>query len=209
MTAEPDALRATRRALRRELRARRAALPPWRRQALALRITAQVARLPQLRSGAAIGLYAHFGSELPTTALRALARQRGCRLYLPRIANFSARSMEFRRDFGRPLPRNRLGIDEPLGTPSLDVARMDLLLMPLLGFDAAGNRLGNGAGYYDRLLGAHLDGTARRTASRWRRPLLVGLAFECQRLEHIEAAPHDVPLDAVISEAGLRYFQRE
>ena len=85
---------------------------------------------------------------------------------------------------------------------------MDLLLMPLLGFDAAGNRLGNGAGYYDRLLGARL-GTARRTASQWRRPLLVGLAFECQRLEHIEAAPHDVPLDAVISEEGLRYFQQE
>ena len=208
MIPDIDALRDTRRALRRELRARRAALPPWRRQALALRIAAHVAHLPQLRSGAAVGLYAHFGSEFPTTALRALARQRGCRLYLPKISNFSACSMEFRRDFGWPLPRNRIGIDEPLGTPSLDVARMDLLLMPLLGFDAAGNRLGNGAGYYDRLLGARL-GTARRTASQWRRPLLVGLAFECQRLEHIEAAPHDVPLDAVISEEGLRYFQQE
>ncbi len=208
MIPDTDALRDTRRALRRELRARRAALPPWRRQALALRITAQVARLPQLRSGAAVGLYAHFGSELPTSALRSLARQRGCHLYLPKISSFSAFSMEFRRDSGRPLPRNRIGIVEPDGTPILDVARMDLLLMPLLGFDAAGNRLGNGAGYYDRLLGARL-GTARRTASRWRRPLLVGLAFECQRLEHIEAAPHDVPLDAVISEEGLRYFQQE
>jgi 5-formyltetrahydrofolate cyclo-ligase len=212
VTATTNSLRATRRALRRELRARRDALPRWRRLALARRIEAEVARLPQLRRGAAVAMYAHFGSEVPTTGLRALALRRGCRLYLPTISNFASYTMDFRRDFGRPLPRNRLGIGEPQGTPVLDVRQLDLLLMPMVGFDAAGFRIGNGAGYYDRLLGARLPERLTASAaarSRRPRPLLVGIAFECQRLQHIDAAAHDVPLDAVISEQGLRYSQRE
>ena len=212
MTAATYSLRETRRALRRELRARRNALPPWRRLALARRITAQVARLPQLRRGAAIGMYAHFGSEVPTTGLRALALRRGCRLYLPTIANFASYTMDFRRDFGQPLPRNRLGIGEPHGTPALDVRQLDLLLVPMVGFDSAGYRIGNGAGYYDRLLGARLPERLRVRAAAPAprpRPLLVGIAFECQRLQHIDAAEHDVPLDAVISEQGFRYCHRE
>ena len=196
-------LRATRRTLRRELRARRDAQPSWRRQLLAQRIATHVARLPQLRAGAAVSLFASFSSEVPTAPLRALALRRGCHLYLPRIGNFRDHTMVFRRDFGRPLPRNRMGIGEPVGTPTIDVRRFDLMLMPLVGFDDAGNRLGNGAGYYDRLLAALPRAPGLRS-----RPLLVGVAFECQRLEHIESAPHDVPLDAVISEHGLRYFHR-
>lgn len=213
VTANTNSLRITRRALRRELRARRDALPPWRRLALARRIRAYVARLPQLRCGATVSLFASFGSEVPTMELRALVLRRGCRLYLPSISNFTSYAMVFRRDFGGPLPRNRLGIGEPAGTPTIDVARLDLMLMPLVGFDNAGNRLGNGAGYYDRLLGARLhdrlDGTLSHQAVLRRRPLLVGIAFECQRLQHIEAAAHDVPLDAVISEQGIRVFHRE
>ena len=213
MTATTNPLRETRRALRRELRARRSALPPWRRLALARRIEAQVAHLPQLRRGAAVAMYAHFGSEVPTTRLRALALRRGCRLYLPTIASFTSYTMDFRRDFGRPMPRNRLGIGEPQGTPLLDVRQLDLLLVPMVGFDAAGYRIGNGAGYYDRLLGARLPerlGDARaRAPALWPRPLLVGIAFECQRLAHIDAAAHDVPLDAVVTEQGLRYSHRE
>jgi 5-formyltetrahydrofolate cyclo-ligase len=207
VTPDTSAVRDPRRAQRRELRARRNALPPGRRQILAQRIDAYAARLPEFRRAAAIGLYAHFGSEVPTLALRALARRRGCRLYLPHITNFATYAMVFSRDFGCPLRRNRLGIGEAPSAPTLDVAQLDLLLMPLVGFDDAGNRLGNGAGYYDRLLGARLGHTVRRALRP--RPLLVGLAFECQHLGAITAAVHDVPLDAVISECGLRYFHRE
>ena len=202
-----------RRALRRELRARRDAVPMWRRLALARRIEAVVAHLPQLRCGAAVGMYAHFGSEVPSTGLRALALRRGCRLYLPTISNFERYTMDFRRDFGRPMPRNRLGIGEPHGTPVLDVRQLDLVVIPMVGFDAAGFRIGNGAGYYDRLLGARvperLSSVRLGRAALPPRPLLVGVAFECQRLAKIEPAAHDVPLDAVISEQGLHYCQRE
>ncbi len=215
MTDTTNVLRQERRQLRRELRARRNALPLWRRLALSQRIEATVARLPQLRRGAAVGMYAHFGSEVPSTGLRALALRRGCRLYLPTISNFARYTMDFRRDFGRPMPRNRLGIGEPHGTSVLDVRQLDLVLIPMVGFDAAGFRIGNGAGYYDRLLGARLPERlpqrlpGARAPALQPRPLLVGVAFECQRVERINAAAHDVPLDAVISELGLHYCQRE
>ncbi|KQT47102.1 5-formyltetrahydrofolate cyclo-ligase [Devosia sp. BK] len=72
----------------------------------------------------------------------------------------------------------------------------DLILMPLLGFDATGTRLGYGGGYYDRTL-----------ASLTKKPMLIGLAFAAQRLEAIPREPHDVPLDAVITEEGVQFFE--
>ena len=76
-----------------------------------------------------------------------------------------------------------------------------MLFLPVLGFDAAGTRLGSGAGYYDRLLAWRL-----RTDRHGGRPLLVGIAYDCSQLAHIPTAPHDVPLDAIVSESGIRYF---
>ena len=74
-------------------------------------------------------------------------------------------------------------------------AEPDIVIMPLLGFDSHGTRLGYGGGYYDRTL-----------ASMTKKPRLIGLAYAAQELEHIPREPHDVPLDAVITEAGVRHF---
>jgi 5-formyltetrahydrofolate cyclo-ligase len=74
-------------------------------------------------------------------------------------------------------------------------AAPDVVLMPLLGFDSEGTRLGYGGGYYDRTL-----------AVLPRKPMLVGLAFAAQELPHIPREPHDVPLDAIVTENGVRFF---
>lgn len=74
-------------------------------------------------------------------------------------------------------------------------AEPDVIIMPLLGFDKHGTRLGYGGGYYDRTL-ARLS----------KKPMLVGLAFSAQEFDHIPREPHDVPLDAVVTEAGMRHF---
>jgi 5-formyltetrahydrofolate cyclo-ligase len=74
-------------------------------------------------------------------------------------------------------------------------AQPDLVLMPLLGFDGQGTRLGYGGGYYDRTL-----------ASLPNKPMLVGLAFAAQELSHIPREDHDVPLDAIVTENGVRFF---
>lgn len=78
--------------------------------------------------------------------------------------------------------------DAPLVVP-------DVILMPLLGFDKAGTRLGYGGGYYDRTL-----------AALERKPRLIGYAFACQELDRVPREAHDVPLDAVVTEAGYRSF---
>jgi len=82
----------------------------------------------------------------------------------------------------------------PDGAP---LAVPDIILMPLLGFDRYGTRLGYGGGYYDRTL-----------ASLTRRPRLVGFAFARQEIDHIPRASHDVPLDAVVTELGVRQFEK-
>jgi 5-formyltetrahydrofolate cyclo-ligase len=71
----------------------------------------------------------------------------------------------------------------------------DVVLMPLLGFDRHGTRLGYGGGYYDRTL-----------ASMSKTPRLIGLAFAAQEMDEIPRENHDMPLDAVITEAGVRHF---
>ncbi|MET3924092.1 5-formyltetrahydrofolate cyclo-ligase [Devosia sp. 2618] len=74
-------------------------------------------------------------------------------------------------------------------------AEPDIVIMPLLGFDARGTRLGYGGGYYDRTL-----------AKLKKKPLLVGLAYAVQELDDIPREAHDVPLDAIVTEAGVRHF---
>jgi 5-formyltetrahydrofolate cyclo-ligase len=186
--------------LRRELRARRAALPAGARAAAERRIAAYVARLPWLRPGVAVALYVSRGSEVDTAPLRRLARARGCRVFLPRITDYRQYRCVFAAAGGRPLRLGRLRIAEPTGRAGVGLRSFALVLLPLVGFDDAGNRLGNGAGYYDRML-------AFRRGARGG-PVLVGVAFECQRCAALQPEAHDVPLDAVVTERGIQYFGR-
>ena len=72
--------------------------------------------------------------------------------------------------------------------------RLDLVLVPLVGFDPQGNRLGMGGGFYDRTFAYR--GRRKHTS----RPCLIGLAHECQRVEHLPCAGWDIPLDGVITD---------
>jgi 5-formyltetrahydrofolate cyclo-ligase len=100
--------------------------------------------------------------------------------------------------------RNHLNIPEPHHRPAQRrrAGQLDLILMPLVGFDEHGNRLGMGGGFYDRSL------AFRRTRRHWRKPLLIGVAFELQRCPPLPTAAWDVPLDGIVTEHGLRLFNR-
>ena len=191
---------ARRDALRQLLRGRRRALGAPGRTAAAHAITRHVAATRWLHGARPIGLYVSVGLEVSTEELRALARRRRCPVYLPRISNYRARAMLFARDHGQLALFNRHGIPEPGTAETMPARALSVVFMPLLGFDGAGTRLGSGAGYYDRMF------SFRRRRHSWHRPLLVGLAFACQRVDHIELGRHDVPLDAIITEAGVEYF---
>ena len=103
------------------------------------------------------------------------------------------------------LQENTWGIAEPLlSAPTngdlIPPTDLDLVLLPLVAFDTACNRLGMGQGYYDRTF-------AFKQASPASRPYLAGLAHQCQLLERVPSAPHDVPLDAIITDQHS-YFRQ-
>ncbi len=182
-------------ALRRELRARRRALPAEARRSAERRVALHVRHHFSFHPGQRVALYAPLPEELDTAPLARLARERGALLYLPRIVDRRRRRMLFVPAQG-PMRPNRLGILEPRATGAIPARSLDLVFVPLVGFDAAGMRLGMGAGYYDRAF-AFL-----RLRTAWRRPKLVGVAFAAQRVAAIAGAPHDVRLDGVVTEEG-------
>jgi 5-formyltetrahydrofolate cyclo-ligase len=102
------------------------------------------------------------------------------------------------------LVQNRFGIPEPRVLPRRRVPpwRLDLILVPLVGFDSAGNRLGMGGGFYDQTL-AFLQ---RR--SHWRKPRLLGIAYDFQQLDQLPAEPWDIPLDGIATESRIHLFRR-
>ena len=187
-------------AQRRAARAARRNIPPALRRQLARQIARHVLRLRSLRPGQRIAVYLPIDAELDTRDLIRGLLTRGCRVYLPRIGSLRSRSMRFIAADSGPLRRNRLGISEPSGHQQLGARWMNIILLPLVAFDRRGNRLGNGAGYYDRAL-------AFRARRRWwRGPLLLGLAFSAQAVDHIDCEPHDIPLDGAITENGPMLF---
>jgi 5-formyltetrahydrofolate cyclo-ligase len=190
-------LAAARKAMRKELRAKRRALPTAERIASAQRVADNVERWLHLRPSWRIALYASLPEELDATPLIELARARGCRLYLPRIDRHSlGRKMQFVEMNGRQRS-NRLGIAEPEGSRTIGARWLDVVFLPLVGFDSHGVRLGTGGGYYDRAF------AFRRWRTVWHTPQLVGLAYSFQQVEQIIPAAHDVLLDAVVTEKGV------
>lgn len=135
--------------------------------------------------------------ELDAGPLIQIARARGCHVYLPRIDRHTLR-IHFIEARGATRP-NHLGIEEPAGSHRIAARWLDLVFLPLVGFDDRGMRLGMGGGYYDRTF-AYLN-----LRDAWRAPRLVGIAYAFQRIAAIEPAPHDVRLDAVVTDEGLAY----
>ena len=199
-SAAPGDSPARRDVLRQRLRSRRRELGAAQRAAAAQAITRYIDATRWLRGARPIGLYVSVGLEVSTEALRSLARRRCCPVYLPRISDYRRRTMLFARDRDPLSLRNRHGIPEPAVAETVPARSLSVVFVPLLGFDGDGARLGSGAGYYDRVF------AFRRHRHSWHRPLLVGLAYRVQRLDHIELGRHDVPLDAVVTEDGVEYF---
>jgi 5-formyltetrahydrofolate cyclo-ligase len=191
------ALASARKTMRRALRAKRRAVSPAERNASARLIAHHADCWLRLRPSWRIALYAPLPEELDSTPLIDLARDRGCRLYLPRIDRHSlGRKMQFVAMDGRHRS-NRLGIAEPEGSQIIGARWLDVVFLPLVGFDSRGVRLGTGGGYYDRAF------AFRRWRKVWHTPQLVGLAYSFQQLEVIIPAAHDVLLDAVVTEKGV------
>lgn len=198
---------AERQRLRRELRARRQAITGAARTRKARQLAARVASLGLLRHGTRIGLYLATVEEIDTAPLLCLAVQRGCIVALPRVVSRRHNRMRFHEQAGGThtarLRRGAFGILEPQGGAMRAAREFDVVFMPLVGFDAAGHRIGMGRGYYDRHFAFRL------MHRHCRRPLLIGLAYSVQQVGSLPHAPHDVPLDAIVTESSSLAFHRK
>ncbi len=180
--------------LRRELRRRRMAVSRAERGRAALAVLRHASRL--LGRGKRIGGYLAAGSELDLEPLMSAALFRGAALFLPRIP-LRARRLWFSRvgASDRWVQHPRYHITEYAG-PECRAEQLDILFIPLLGIDEAGFRIGQGGGFYDATL-------AFRRLRPAARPLLVGVAYDCQRVACVPREAWDVRLDALVTESGL------
>lgn len=186
--------------LRADMRRRRAAIGP-RERALASRAIAEHLSASEIYLAARnIGAYLALRQEADPAPLVAHALAQNKQVYVPVIDIAPDPGMTFARiDANTPLTRNRFGIDEPAPNhrETLAAQKLDLVLLPLIAFDSSGNRLGMGAGYYDRCF------SFLREPGINRGPILCGVGYSCQQLEQITPQDWDVPLHLVVTEDGI------
>jgi len=190
-------LRATLRRARRAIpvRQRRHAAESLRRVALAQGLLLRHRR---------IGFYASTHEEIDLMPLLNQALWLGKACFLPIVPPRFQRRLGFSRITA--LPRwylNRFGIHEHWTPRPVRAWQLDLLFVPLVGFDQACHRLGMGGGFYDASL-AYL-----KRRKQWRKPLLVGVGYECQKADEIPSDPWDMHLDAVITERKIYWAKKK
>jgi len=197
ITNSVDNGKADRQQLRTQIRMRRSRMTRAERAACAARLAENAARELLVRNSRRIAVYLPINGEIDPRPLMDCLASLGKTLYLPILVTFSERRLWFSAYTpGDSLVYNRFGILEPERVPCrrIKAVALDLVLLPLVAFDAAGHRLGMGGGYYDHCF-AFLN---RR--KHWRKPRLMGLAYEFQRQPIIESEPWDVALDAIATE---------
>ena len=187
-----------RRTLRARLREQRAQLAPRERIAAAEALADVLEQLPEFIVDPRVAGYWAVGGELPLHAAYARRRAREQIYHLPVIGpDDTLRFAPWQP--GAAIRSNRYGIPEPDSDPAhlLPPQQLDVVLVPLLAFDRAGNRLGMGAGYYDRTF-AFLRGAPRPA-----QPVLVGIGYHFQEVDALAPQPWDVALDFVATEREL------
>jgi len=184
-------------ALRRDLAAARAALSPADRAERSERAAARLLAFPPLLGAHTIGAYTALGAEMdPASVLEGL-RARGARVVFPRVRP-GERVLAFAEAPLAAMVKGPLGaLEPPPGAPEVDPAELDALLLPGLAFSLDGHRLGRGGGYYDATLKL-IPASA----------IKIGLGFDVQIVPSLPREPHDVPLDAVVTEARTLRFSR-
>ncbi len=185
--------------LRNQARQKRRALDHQQRTEASARICQRIAASKSFRNARRIALYLPMDGEVDCLSLFETAMGAGKEIFLPQLPGRYPRAMNFALlDAQTALEPGPMGTIQPArGSRIAASAReMDLVITPLAAFDPRGNRIGMGAGYYDRTFGF----LAYR--KHWISPRLVGVAFECQKFPAVPIDPWDVPLWSVVTESG-------
>ncbi|WP_166840772.1 5-formyltetrahydrofolate cyclo-ligase [Rheinheimera pleomorphica] len=192
LSAVPDSHN-QRQLLRKQVRQRRQQLSAAAQQQAAAGLIRQVTQLTALASTEHIALYLANDGELDTYPLIQALWQLGKTVYLPVLHPFTAGYLLFiRYDKNTLLFPNKFGIPEPLAQCQrlIPVNQLDIIFTPLVAFDATGNRLGMGGGFYDRTLSQLYPDSHCQ---------VIGLAHSCQQVDAVPAQAWDIPLKQIIT----------
>lgn len=196
---QPSSPLIDRSSLRRHLRQKRRQLTAYQQKQASHKICQLVRQQPWFVNASNLAVYMAADGEADPLPIAFMAQAMGKKVYLPVLHPLNTNHLLFIRFTpNTPLQKNRFGILEPClkgyglkRANSCRVQTLDLLLMPLVGFDSQGGRLGMGGGFYDR--------TLARKPSEFKRPKLIGLAHECQKVEQIPLEPWDIPLTGIVT----------
>ena len=179
--------------LRKVYLALRSELSKKDRDAAQVKIADALFAIPEIERSIHLAFYCSYGNEVDTRPLMRMAAELGKSVYLPKIEP-RTKEMTFSPHGGSfdDMACNALGILEPGAAPvSLDI--LEAVIVPGVAFDQNGNRLGHGAGYYDRFL-------KKISVPK------IAIAFEAQLADIIAVGPNDVKMDMLVTEAGVRRF---
>ena len=189
--------------LRRILRAKRSSLSREEQRHAANRLAAQAMGTRLFLVSQRIACYLPNNGEIDPSSVMAHIWRLHKTCYLPVLSRLTHDRLWFAKaEPDMELKPNRFGIPEPV-VSSRELVRaqeLDLILMPLVGFDRYGNRLGMGGGFYDR----SLEFLCHR--QHWRKPHVFGLAHNFQQVEALDAEPWDVPMQGVITDRAVYLF---
>ena len=156
-------------------------------------VTSQFIHSPYFFRAKRIAVYLSTNDEVDTSGLIQRSWRAKKKIFTPVLTGSGL--MEFREMGPRTtLRKNCFGIPEPVDGDSIDTRLLDIIIAPVVAFDAQWNRVGMGGGFYDRCL------SFQKRASAWRKPKVVGLAFRCQQVDEISRNPWDISLCEVLSE---------
>ncbi len=166
-------------------------------QKISRKICNRIRTLEKYRYATRLALYQAVNGEIDLGELWRSAPMQGKYCYFPALNDDLTLSFLPATPTSRFL-KNKYGIEEPdIGREeAMAPEQLDLMILPLVAVDEQGTRLGMGAGYYDRTLACH------------RPPLLIGVAYEFQRLSFIEPEAWDIPLDVVITEHAIYWMNK-
>jgi 5-formyltetrahydrofolate cyclo-ligase len=186
---------------RRNIRKRREELSGEKQQTISRNIASRILASQVFSNAEHIAIYLPVSGEADPTTLTKHASATCKHFYLPVIATHENSLLFAPLHSDTCFEPNRFNIPEPVCHPDelLPANQLDLVLMPLVGFDMCGNRLGMGGGFYDRTF-------AFKKQNRESPPLLIGYAYAFQQIEKLDAESWDVPLDGITTEKNLTLF---
>jgi len=176
-------------------KSRRNKLSDYKKKKASIAISKAIINLDDFNYASNVGCYMSSYGEVDTWPIVNEIWKRGKNLFLPKIRTNS--KMDFAKTTSNEkFLNNQYGIKEPISNNFTDSKFLDLVIVPLVAFDNKGNRIGMGGGYYDR------EFNYLKKEKKPSKPLLIGVAFDCQKFEKIQQDSWDVSLSNVFTESG-------